>query len=223
MDGFDSDTTPYEDTNDPQHAEGSSRRSFLKAAVVGSAAAVAVTGVGAATLTLTGRHTGLTRFVVLGDTISGITADACTTDSSDAVKNSFHDSIYFWAKFNHVPAGQYTMDISPSLPTPTVDPVVDYQGGGNNVFIYSYPGGDSSFTCNPSTLPDTNNAINTQMNILPTTFKTLSDGDVLLELHLKPGATGTVTLTAELFQGSTATGLPLDSAAHTFSVVPPNA
>lgn len=214
MDGFDSDTTPYEDTNDPQHAEGSSRRSFLKAAVVGSAAAVAVTGVGAATLTLTGRHTGLTRFVVLSDTISGITADGCTTDSSDSEKDTFgSDSIYLWAKFNHVPQGEYTIQVSPKLPTTQVK----YQDKGNDVMIHVYPGGDSSFKCNPSTLPTSFFA---SKKTLPITFTTTSDGDVLLELHLKPvkDATGSVTLTVELFQGKSATGTPIDSVDVKFSV-----
>lgn len=210
---FDNDMTPSEDTDDSQHAEGSSRRSFLKAAVVGSAAAVAVTGVGAATLTLTGRHTGLTRFVVLTDTISGVTADACTTDSSDSVKDSFHDSIYFWAKFNHVPKGTYTIDVTPALPTS----LVDYQGSGNNVFIYNYPGGDSSFTCNPKTLPNTDDALK-KKHYLPVTFTTPSDGDVLLELHLFPAGTGSVTLTAHLYEGTTTSGTEVDSASHPFTV-----
>ncbi|HEX8728924.1 MAG TPA: hypothetical protein VF739_09895, partial [Ktedonobacterales bacterium] len=99
MDEFDSDTTPYNESPNEQHIEGSSRRKFLKAAVVGSAAAVAVSGVGAATLTLTGHHTGLKKFLVLGDTLSTVTSASCTTDSSDSPKSCFGpDTVFFWAK-----------------------------------------------------------------------------------------------------------------------------
>lgn len=208
MDEFDSNTTPFNESQNEQHAEGSSRRTFLKAAVVGSAAAVAVSGVGAATLTLTGHHTGLKKYLALTDSLSGVTGKACTTDSSDNEQTSFHDSIYFWAKFNAVPAGTYTIDVSPTIP----DGKVDYQSSGNNVFIYNYPGGDSSFDCNPPSLPDSTTAL-VKQKTLTVTFTTPSDGDVLLQLHLTPTVTsGTDTLTAKLYQGTGTGGTLVDSA-----------
>lgn len=216
MDEFDSNTTPMNESHDEQHVEGSSRRTFLKAAVVGSATAVAVSGVGAAAFTLTGHHTGLRKYLALTDTISGVTGNACTTDSSDNSKSSFHnDSIYFWAKFNGLPSGTYTIDVSPTIP----DGDVDYQAGGsgNNVFIYTFAGGDSSFDCNPSSLPDTNTAV-VKQHALFVTFTTSSDGDVLLELHLNPSTnSGSDILTATLYQGTGTGGAVVDTAQATIS------
>jgi hypothetical protein len=93
---------------------------------------------------------------------------------------------------------------------------VDYQSSGNNVFIYNYPGGDSSFSCNPSSLPNTDNALK-KGKTLSITFTTPSDGDVLLELHLTPVSTGSQTLTATLYQGTTET-TPVDSASASFTL-----
>lgn len=219
MDEFNSNTTPFSESHEDQHVEGSSRRTFLKAAVVGSATAVAVSGVGAATLTLTGHHTGLKKFLALGDSLSGVTGAACTTSSGTHPnpQTKFHEeSIYFWAKFNAVPKGTYTIDVSPTIPTSEVD----YQasGNGNNVFIFNYPGGDSSFSCSPSTLPDTSNAL-VKQHALFVTFSTPSDGDVLLELHLNPLTTsGSQTLTATLYQGSGDGGTVVDSASASFTL-----
>lgn len=222
MDEFDSNTTPMDESHDEQHVEGSSRRTFLKAAVVGSATAVAVSGVGAAAFTLTGHHTGLKKYLALTDTISGITEKACTTKSDDTQSDPpdtyGNDTIFFWCKFNNVPAsgaGFYTIDVSPEPGSATA--IVDYPpGNGNYVQIVFYSGGDSSFDCNPSTLPST--GFVAQQASLPVTFQTASDGDVLLWLHIKGTASGSETLTATLYQGTTPTGSGVGSASATFTL-----
>jgi hypothetical protein len=221
MDEFDSDTTSFSESTNEQHLEGSSRRKFLKAAVVGSAAAVAVSGVGAATLSLTGHHTGLRKFLVLGDTLSTVTSHACTTNSDDVSQSTFgNDTIFIWFKFDGVPAsgsGYYTFDVSPE-PGASGSPVAFPPGSGSSyVQVVAYPGG-VSFTCNPSSLPSS--GFVQQQSTLPVTFQTSSDGDVLLWLHVKSTGTttGSVSLTAALYQGTTATGTPVDSAVATFTL-----
>lgn len=217
MDEFDSNTTPFNESQNEQHAEGSSRRTFLKAAVVGSAAAVAVSGVGAATLTLTGHHTGLKKYLALTDSLSGVHSDACTTTSGDVMQDTFgNDTIFFWAKFDAVPAGTYTIDLSPE--PGGSGSIVDYpNGAGNYVQIVFYAGGDSSFTCNPATLPDSNADYLAQQASAPVTFTTPSDGDVLFWLHVKGSSSGTETLTASLYHASNDTNL-VDSASAKFTV-----
>ncbi len=215
MDEFDSNTTPDNESQNEQHPEGSSRRTFLKAAVVGSAAAVAVSGVGAATLTLTGHHTGLKKFLALNDTLSGVHSDACTTTSDDVEQDTFgNDTIFFWAKFDAVPAGTYTIDLSPE--PGGSGSIIDYpNGAGNYAQVVFYAGGDSSFTCNPATLPSS--GFVAQQSSVPVTFTTPSDGDVLFWLHVKGSSSGTETLTASLYHASNDTNL-VDSASAKFTV-----
>lgn len=222
MDEFDANTTSYDETiDDAQIVHGSNRRNFLKAAVVGSAAAVAVSGVGAATLTLTGRHTGLTRFVALTNTVSGVTSDACTTDTGDtpADKTTFNnqESIYFWFKVNNVPGGTYTFDVSPTIGGSST--IVDYQAS-NNVKVYEYTGGSTNFSCEPPSLSGLPTASGTA-NALPITVTFTGSKDLLLELHLQgksgnPG--GDVTLTATLYQGSGTGGTVEASKSATFTI-----
>lgn len=218
MDEFDSNTIPSGESHDEQHVEGSSRRTFLKAAVVGSATAVAVSGVGAAAFTLTGHHTGLKKYLALTDSISGVTETACVTDSSFSAQDSFgNDSIFFWTKFNSVPAGTYTIDVSPTLPTA----VVGYQstGQGNFTQVVAYSGG-VSFTCHPSDTPTASSSISyvAQQPHVPVTFTTGSDGDVVLWLHLKGIADGSSTLTATLYVGTDDSGTNVGSASATITV-----
>lgn len=213
MDEFDANTIPYDehdDHDDAQVSGGSNRRSFLKAAVVGSAAAVAVSGVGAATLTLTGRHTGLTRFVALGATVSGPTSDACTTNTSDplAEQTTYNkqESIYLWFKVNNVPGGTYTFNISPTIGGPLT--IVKYQGATSNVHVYEYAGGSTSFACHPPSLSGLPKAIATS-TALPIHVKFTGTKDLLLQVHLqgkKGNSGGTVNLTVTLYQGSTTGG-----------------
>jgi hypothetical protein len=234
MDEFDNNTTPYDETGDEQHAEGSSRRTFLKAAVIGSATAVAVSGVGAATLTLTGRHTGLTRFVTLGATVSGLTGHACTTGTTSPYPEkggqgdpyTNQESIYFWCKVNNVPTGNYSFSISP---TPAANTQSNYSSGpifmfndssSNDVNVYEYTVG-TTFECSPTTdsglpLPAAT-ATNTAASI---SFAVIGSAkDVLLQVHLKgiknnPG--GSVTMTATLENTDTSTQEA--SAAATFYI-----
>ena len=218
MDEFDSNTTPMNESHDEQQIEGSSRRTFLKASVVGSATAVAVSGVGAAAFTLTGHHTGLKKYLALNDSISGVTETACVTSSGFEDQTSFgEDSIFFFAKFNAVPAGTYTFDVSPTLPTS----VVGYQsiGAGNFTQVVAYSGG-VSFTCHPSDTPTASATVSypAQQAHVPVTFTTTSDGDVVLWLHLKGIAAGSSTLTATLYQGTDDTGTNVGSASATITV-----
>lgn len=211
MDEFDANTTPYDETGDSQHPAGPSRRSFLKAAVVGSAAVVAASGAGAATLALTGHHTGLKKYVpFIGDaTLSGVTSDACTTDSSDSPQSDFgSDSIYFWAKFNDLPAGPYTIGV-----TPTIDPQgtnwssglsgLAFNSASNCANVYVLDASKATYTCNPPSLPNPGDTPYSQ-NTLPINFSAADGQDALFQLHIKAekGFTGTVTITATLYTGN---------------------
>lgn len=213
MDEFDANTTPYDEASDTQSSAGTSRRNFLKAAVVGSAAAVAVSGAGAAALTLTGHHTGLKKYVpFIGDaTLSGVTGDGCTTTSDDLSKETTTfgtDSIYFWAKFNNLPAGQYTIGV-----TPTIDPHnttwtaghsgICFQSGSNSANVYALDASAATYSCHPSSLPNPGDTPYSQ-NTLPITFSVTDGQDALLQLHLSPekNFTGTITITATLYTGS---------------------
>ncbi len=225
MDEFDVNTTSDDQSGEEQALNGSSRRNFLKAAVVGSAAAVAAGGVGAATLTLTGHHTGLKRLVGLTDLVSGVTSAACTTNTQDPLgeKDTFNtqESIYFWFKVNNVPAGTYTFDVSPTI-DPASKPqytsggsLVQYQSGSNDVHVYQYTPSDATFACNPPALTGPTGLptpLKTQ-DTLTITVTTSATKDLLLQVHLQgeknnPG--GSVTLTGTLYQG-TGTGGSVES------------
>ena len=213
MDEFDANTMPADEAGDTVSPTGTSRRTFLKAAVVGSAAAVAVGGAGAAALTLAGRPASMRPFApFVGGvaSLSGVTGDACTTNSADGAQSTFgSDSIYFWAKFNTLPAGQYTIGVTPKIDpnnTPWTAGLsgLDFNSKSNCANVYVLDAKDGNFTCNPSSLPDPGS---TQYsgNTVPITF-TVTDGqDALLQLHIKaesgfPG--GVITITATLYTGS---------------------
>lgn len=231
MDEFDVNTTSYDESGEEHANNGSSRRNFLKAAVVGSAAAVAAGGVGAATLTLTGHHTGLKRFVGLNDLVSGVTSASCTTNTSDPLhdQTSFNkqESLYFWFKVNNVPAGTYTFGVSP-----TIDPankpaytsggsLVQYQSGSNDVNVYQYTPSDANFTCNPPSLSGLPSALKTQ-NTLTITVTTSATKDLLLQVHLqgeKDNPGGSVTLTGTLYQGTGTGGAHEATASATFTIL----
>lgn len=243
MDEFDVNTTPYDETSDTSQVNGSSRRSFLKAAVIGSAAAVAVSGAGAATLTLTGHHTGLTRFVALTNEASGLTGHACTTDTGTGEEGTLaekgsqdnpfqtQESIYFWFKVNNVPVGTYTFDFSP--PAAAFD-TADYTSGTlvmyndsstNDVNVYEYAAGSTNFDCSPPSLSSLSSSSVTpsgSSGSAPITFDVKNSAkDVLLQVHLKgrkknPG--GSVALTATLYQGTDDTGAVEATASVTFYI-----
>lgn len=242
MDEFDVHTTPYDASGDTPQTSGSSRRSFLKAAVIGSAAAVAVSGAGAATLTLTGHHTGLKRFVTLTNEASGLTGHACTTDTGTgdagtlaekgSQTNPFQnqESIYFWFKVNNVPVGTYTFDFSPpaaafSQSDYTSGTLVMYNdGSANDVNAYEYAAGTANFDCSPPSLTSLSSdaTLSGSAGSAPLTFDVKNSAkDVLIQVHLKgiknnPG--GSVTLTATLYQGSDDTGPVEATASDTFYI-----
>lgn len=230
MDEFDVNTTSYDDSGDEHALHGSSRRNFLKAAVVGSAAAVAAGGVGAATLTLTGHHTGLKRIVGLDGLVSGVTSDACTTNTSDplADQKSFNkqESLYFWFKVNNVPAGTYTFNVTPTIDAANKPAytsggsLLQYQSGSNDVHVYQYTPGDANFTCNPPSLAGLPTALKTQ-DTLTITVTTSATKDLLLQVHLqgeKDNPGGSVTLTGKLYQGTGTGGAVEATASTTFSI-----
>lgn len=212
MDEFDVNTTSNDHSGEDHANNGSSRRNFLKAAVVGSAAAVAAGGVGAATLTLTGHHTGLKRIVGLDGLVSGVTSAACVTKSQVQVddQDTFNqqDTIFFWFKVNNVPAGTYTFDILPKIGGSST--IIDYRNSSSasNVRVYEGP---FTFECHPTTqgqnLP--NSLKIASSTVLPITFTAAGGDNVLLEALLggKQGNTGgAITLTATLYQGTDTTG-----------------
>lgn len=221
MDEFDANTTPSEEINETQHPAGSSRRSFLKAAVVGSAAAVAASGVGAAALTLTGHHTGLKKYVpFIGATLTGVTGDGCTTNTSgtivDQTSYNHQESIFFWAQFKNVPSGDYVIDVAPTLSATTGD--VTYQNAnGNNVDLYE---GSFSFACHPSSLTLTATA---SQSALPISFHLNSTTDVLIQVHLQGNnqshtTDANVTLTATLYSPTESSANVVDTASASFTV-----
>ncbi len=232
MDEFDVNTTPDDHSGEEQALHGSSRRNFLKAAVVGSAAAVAAGGVGAATLTLTGHHTGLKRIVGLDGLVSGVTGNACTTNTQDPLgdKTSFNqqESIYFWFKVNNVPAGTYTFDVAPPIDLASVKkytsggPLLQYQSGSNDVNVYQYTPSDATFECEPPSLASlqTLTPLGTQ-DTLPIIVITTATKDLLLQVHLqgeKDNPGGSVTLTGTLYQGTGTGGAVEKSANATFTI-----
>ena len=225
MDEFDANITPSDEANETQHPAGTSRRNFLKAAVVGSAAAVAASGVGAATLTLTGHHTGLKKYVpfIGGTGLSGVTGDACTTNTGGTIvdQSSYNkqESIYFWVAFHNVPAGDHVIDVSPTIGGPST--IVDYQNPSSSVKLYEYGAGAMPFTCHPSSLTSLP-APTMTTDTVPISFHLSNPADVLLQIHLQGNGTNTsnviVALTATLYKGTESPANVTDSETATFTI-----
>jgi len=233
--GENENTLPGAGSNRPEHA---SRRTFLKAAIVGSAATVAVGAAGVVGLERAGAApVPFARFPFLGNTNSpgGSTGSACTTGTNpnDYVEQSTFnnkESIFLWALFANLPAGSYHMTVSPTIepkggaicsPSPASHPF-EYQGSSSatsNARIYDLSASSVSWTCSPKKQSQLPNTATQSGGSLPTSSVTVSAGDDLqLQIHMKNGCSGarTVTMTVSLFQGSNTT--PFLSATTTITI-----
>src|SRR5579859_2746766 len=125
MDEFENQSQQPESTQD---ASGTSRRNFLKVAVVSSAAAAAaVGGAGVAASALATRApSGLSKLLVLNSNLVS-TTNACFTNSAfqDVQSLNPNESFYVWAWFTLGAAGLYTANLSSATPLPSY---ITYQG-----------------------------------------------------------------------------------------------
>lgn len=189
----------------PQDANGTSRRNFLKVAVVSSAAAAAaVGGAGVAAVTLSSRApTGLSKLLVLDSSlVSTKNACATNTDFHDVSPLNKNENCYVWAWFT-VPsadAGQsFTVQLSSLTPLPAG---ATYAGSKQQVAYKNLSGCQDQ-----GTAPSSSAAINSPgADSLPFTF-TMPSGTttVLIGLHLNLtfSSAGSFKITIELTNGST--------------------
>lgn len=189
MDEFETQPQYPENT---QETSATSRRNFLKVAVVSSAAAAAaVGGAGVAASALAGRApSGLSKLLVLNSNLVS-TKNACftNTDFQDVASLNGNESFYVWAWFTLGAAGTYTASLATALPA-----FVTYQGSKQQE---AFPGLSSCPNSNPA---DTTTASG-KGDSLPFTFDAATDNStVLIQLHLNASsaAAGTVTFTVEV-------------------------
>lgn len=146
-------------------ANGTSRRKFLKVAVVSSAAAAAAVGtagVAASAIATSGRApSGLAKLLSVNtDVVS--TTNACVTHTGsdlqpDTAGNPINGNadVYFWAWFTLGGAGTYTASISlPSLPSG--DSITPANTSVNTIAAY----GGQPVGC-PTAIPDSTSRLNT--------------------------------------------------------------
>lgn len=184
----------------PQDASGTSRRNFLKVAVVSSAAAAAaVGGAGVAATALSARNAGtsLSKVFVLGSEVS--TQIACFTHTKipfeeNSPSSTFSDdsSLFYWAWFtlpSHTATDTFTISVSSGTPFPST---ITYQNS-NSVEVYAgLSGCPTQQPSGPVTPPGS-------IGSLPISFSVAASvTTVLLQLHLNgssvtPGSTFTLT------------------------------
>jgi len=202
--GQDSQATP---------AEGQNRRDLLKAAVVGSAAVAAVAGAATAGLALTGKNpvNPLNRIFSVTEFSPGAPCAICTTGTNpdnfvDETTFNGNQSMFLWIRFLNVPAGSYTIDVSPTIQPstasscPTSTPF-QYQSPHNAVTQWELPAGNRA--CHPAKLSDLPSGTST--DALPASFTLASTEDLLVQVHLQFCASTkqTYTVTGSLNQGAT--------------------
>ncbi|HEX9037168.1 MAG TPA: hypothetical protein VF808_09290 [Ktedonobacterales bacterium] len=182
----------------PQDANATSRRNFLKVAVVSSAAAAAaVGGAGVAASALASRApSGLSKLLVLNTNVVS-TTNACftNTDFQEVSALNPNESFYVWAWFT-LPSGNggetFTASLSSATPLPSY---VTYQGSKQQK---AFANGSGCPNADPSLSLTTLGKSDT----LPVTFKTDASGDstVLIQVHLNASSApaGSITLTIEL-------------------------
>ena len=190
MDEFETQPEHHEDTQD---TSATSRRGFLKVAVVSSAAAAAaVGGAGVAASALATRApSGLSKLLVLNTNVVS-TKNACFTNSAfqDVEALNPNESFYVWAWFTLGAAGTYTANLAAATPLPAY---VTYQGSNQQE---AFPG----LTGCPSADPSTSVTASGKGDALPFTFTATAGSTVLIQLHLNATSApaGTITLTVEV-------------------------
>ena len=181
MDEFENQPQQPETT---QEASGTSRRSFLKVAVVSSAAAAAVVGgAGVAATALASRTpTGLSKLLVLNSNVVS-TKHACFTNSAfhDSTGLNTNEGFYVWAWFalpSGAPGQSYTASILTPDPLPTY---IDFQGHKQQKIFKNLSGCQDH-----GVAPDSSKVITgTPSNSMPITFTVPSGTNtVLVQVHL---------------------------------------
>lgn len=191
MDEFETQPQYPENTQD---TSATSRRNFLKVAVVSSAAAAAaVGGAGVAASALSSRApSGVLKLLSLNTNVVS-TKNACFTNSAfeDVDALNGNESLYVWAWFTLGVAGTYTADLAASTPLPAY---LTYQGSKQQE---AFPGLASC----PSSDPSATVTASGKGDALPFTFTAATDNStVLIQLHLNATSApaGTITLTVEV-------------------------
>lgn len=190
MEEFENQSQQPETTQD---ASGTSRRNFLKVAVVSSAAAAAaVGGAGVAATALASRApSGLSKLLVLNSNLVS-TTNACftNTDFQDVQSLNPNESFYVWAWFTLGAAGTYTASLSSATPLPSY---VTYQGSNQQE---AFPG----LTGCPSSNPADSVTASGKGDSLPFTFTAAASSTVLIQLHLNATSApaGSLVITVEV-------------------------
>ncbi|HEU0027068.1 MAG TPA: hypothetical protein VFQ25_08125 [Ktedonobacterales bacterium] len=187
-----------------QDTNGTSRRKFLKVAVVSSAAAAAaVGGAGVAATALSARNSGgLSRLFVLTNTNLVSTTNACFTNSAfqDVPSLNGQEGAYIWAWFTLPPAaaGQlFTVSLAAPDPLPSY---ITYQGSKQQKVFKNLSGCQDQ-----GTAPSDDAKIGLGQDALPFQFTVPSGTNtVLVQVHVNigdknnPAPAGTITFTVEL-------------------------
>jgi hypothetical protein len=194
-----------DDTTQPMPgvpAEARSRRDFLKAAVIGSAAVATAGGAVAAGYALTSRKPSTVRFI--GNEVSGDPCRACVTDTT-LIQNqntfkitsgggSSPGSWYLWFTDHALPTGHYTVAVTVRKfavngGSTFTDYAIggsgspfDYQAGNNNVQIFSLATAQDCPTSLPTGPVDTFNTLADAANFSWTETGT---NDMQMNIHLK--------------------------------------
>jgi hypothetical protein len=181
--------------------EGRSRRDFLKAAVIGSAAVATVGGAAAAGYALTSRKPSTVRFV--GNEVSGDPCRACLEDTMFHQQSTFEiegsgeaspGSWYLWFTDHALPTGHYTVAVTVrKFAVNGGSTFTDYTiGGAGSPFVYQSGAGDvqifsvtTGLDC-PTDLPgspvDTFNTLADAANFLWTES---GANDMQMAIHMK--------------------------------------
>jgi hypothetical protein len=201
----------FDDSVQSDSGDDRSRRAFLKAAVVGSAAVAAVGGASAAGLALTHKVPQLPlRFAGAAEVVSpNAPCAVCTTGTIEPFQDqdSFNnnESMFLWVRFINVPAGSYTIDVTPPIQPQNAACVpsapLEYQSAHNSVDSWVLPAG--GFACHPAHLSELPAA--TQSDSLPVSVSPAATSDLMVRVHLQNGCTtaSDVTIHASLKSGST--------------------
>ena len=190
--------------NQPQQSEtsqdtnGTSRRNFLKVAVVSSAAAAAaVGGAGVAATALSSRApSGLSKLLVLNSNLVS-TENACftNTDFHKVTALNPNESFYVWAWFT-LPGGASGQSFTASITAPNPLPsYIAYQGHKQQKVFKNL------CSCQDSGHAPSDDAKIKSSDTMPVTFTVPSGTNtVLVQLHLNATSApaGSVTFTVEL-------------------------
>jgi hypothetical protein len=202
--------------------EGSSRRGFLKAAVITTAA---VAGAGAATAAVVTKGPSVAhRLNFIGTSISTPgTCSACITGSqfldlgnpatftiqSNGQTNP--GTFYLFLTIVGAVPGWYKLSVSPD---PATDSNWEYASNGNNVFVYTYPAGTKN-TCphsgvtDPDTVPTGATLVQSEPDFQSVKYHLTSTMDLQFLVHIKyhgPTSGGTFQLTVNATRSDTEDG-----------------